>query len=545
MNRAAIDRGMFRTTYYRSYTDSENKNVQNYEEFCIPEEAKKGTVGNKRYELLDEEDGLVTVGAKVSENDVIVGKVTPVTSVADGGTEASLAKGKVMRKDTSMSIKKHEEGIVDSVLITSNEHDKRMVKIRLRKTRIPEVGDKLSCATSTSRVLTTNGWVSIAEITMDHEVCVLDPITDNIRFERPERLHSYDHKGKMYKLRSQLVDLYTTPNHRMWVKRRDRTTFEFRTAEEIYGKRVNFKKTVQNFVPPNPIGNQFVVPAVAEHPEMVWDMNDWLTFLGIWIAEGYCASNVNNNTIGIAVHKQRVRDALTPILQRMGLKSTYPADFNFYFTNKQLATLMRPWSLGAANKFLPEFCWRLTKEQSRVLIAGLMLGDGHVQASSNNHCYYTSSTRLAEGISRLAIQAGYSTHWRVPEGRRAGTSAIKQDGEVITSNYDNYVVTIIKTKLEPQINHGHVNSQNGQSEEWEDYDGKVYCLTVSTGIFLIEENGKPVFTGNSRHAQSKFLRLNDVTTPLTVIYFSFFDRGYYRYDFSSRRHAFYMRRNYT
>ena len=99
---------------------------------------------------------------------------------------------------------------------------------------------------------------------------------------------------------------------------------------------------------------------------------------------------------------------------------------------------------------------------------------------------------------------------------------MKKDGTVITYNYDNYTVTIIKTKLEPQINHGHVNSQNGQSEEWEDYDGKVYCLTVSTGIFLIEENGKPVFTGNSRHAQSKFLRLNDVTTPLTMIYFSFF-----------------------
>jgi len=86
-------------------------------------------------------------------------------------------------------------------------------------------------------------------------------------------------------------------------------------------------------------------------------------------------------------------------------------------------------------------------------------------------------------------------------GREAGYKAyIKSRDEFITTTADCLCVTIIKTKLEPEINHGHHKSQEGQSEEWIDYKGTVHCLTVSSGIFMVRENGKPVWTGNSsRH----------------------------------------------
>ena len=41
---------------------------------------------------------------------------------------------------------------------------------------------------------------------------------------------------------------------------------------------------------------------------------------------------------------------------------------------------------------------------------------------------------------------------------------------------------------------------NNDIHNWIDYKGTVHCLTVSTGIFMIRKNGKPVWTGNSnRH----------------------------------------------
>ena len=142
---------MFRSYYFRSYSDNEVKYGSNYDEFGIPEEANKGSVGEKRYDLLDN-DGIVGVGLRVGVNDVMIGKTTPINAVQEGTTDASLmvpgassgTKTKLLRKDTSVYVKNHEEGLIDNVLFTSNEYDRRMVKIRVRKTRIPEIGDKLS-----------------------------------------------------------------------------------------------------------------------------------------------------------------------------------------------------------------------------------------------------------------------------------------------------------------------------------------------------------------------------------------------------------------
>ena len=166
----------------------------------------------------------------------------------------------------------------------------------------------------------------------------------------------------------------------------------------------------------------------------------------------------------------------------------------------QLANYMEKLSVGAGYKYMPEWVWQLNKEQSRLLIESMMLGDGYVN-KSNANLYYTSSEQLANDVCRLCLHAGWSSHMRLHDGRVAGSQTTMKDGRTITSNFDNYTITIIKTKLEPEINHGHSKNQNGQSERWIDYEGTVHCLTVSSGIFLVRENGKPVWTGNSRHGQ--------------------------------------------
>jgi DNA-directed RNA polymerase II subunit RPB2 len=52
------------------------------------------------------------------------------------------------------------------------------------------------------------------------------------------------------------------------------------------------------------------------------------------------------------------------------------------------------------------------------------------------------------------------------------------------------------------LNHGHINDQNGQTEEVSHFVGKVYCLRVPSEVFLVRRNGRCSFTGNSsRHGQ--------------------------------------------
>jgi hypothetical protein len=297
----------------------------------------------------------------------------------------------------------------------------------------------------------------------------------------------------------------------MWIKKRFgkggnyKKDFEFMNAEDCFGRRLKYKKTVQNFEPENWIGETFTIPEYINgnnktREKITVQLKDWLVFFGIWLAEGWCTKD--SGCVAIAANKQRVKNALQPVIENMGFKlNIQPSNKDRWsINNVQLADYMEQFSVGALNKSFPEWVWMLNKEQSRLFIDSMMLGDGYIN-KSNANLYYTSSKKMAEDLCRLCIHAGWSSHMRLHDGRVAGMETTTKDGRTITSTADNYTITIIKTKLEPEVNHGHKNSQNGQSEEWIDYEGTVHCLTVSSGVFLVSENGKPVWSGNSRHGQ--------------------------------------------
>lgn len=477
-NQSAIDRGLFRSSFFRTYIDEEKKNSATLEDekFCKPQKYYANgriyteKMGYGSYDKLDN-NGFVKINSFVDGNDIIIGKVTMLKNAIEGEPKA---------RDLSTSLRSNESGIVDKVYKNSNGDGYNFVKVRVRSDRIPEVGDKYACEKPDTEVLTNKGWKKIIDIDKTDLVCILDPENDNISYENPVEVHCYYYNGKMYQLRSELIDRTVTPNHRMWIKKRFgkgsnyRKDFEFMNAEECFGRRLKYKKTVQNFKPENWIGDTFTIPEYNKIKKIIVNMNDWLTFFGIWIAEGCCTKN--SGSIFIAANKPRVKKALQHVIKNMGFNLNISSSSNDQWTinNVQLANYMEQFSLEASNKHFPEWVWQLNKEQSKLFIDSIMLG--------NANLYYTSSKRMAEDLCRLCIHAGWSSHMRL------------HDERVIKSNYDNYTITIIKTKLEPEINHG-------QSEEWIDYDGTVHCLTVRTGIFMVRENGKPVWTGNSRHGQ--------------------------------------------
>ncbi|KAM0747460.1 DNA-dependent RNA polymerase II second largest subunit [Meredithblackwellia eburnea MCA 4105] len=140
-NQSSIDRGVFRSLYYRSYMDQEKKSGSlQMEEFEKP--TREAVLGLKRgtYEKL-EADGLVGLGERVAGEDIIIGKTAPLPPDTE---ELGRRTKNHTKRDVSTPLKSTENGIVDQVLITTNSEGLKFVKVRVRSTRVPQIGDKFA-----------------------------------------------------------------------------------------------------------------------------------------------------------------------------------------------------------------------------------------------------------------------------------------------------------------------------------------------------------------------------------------------------------------
>ena len=141
INRGSIDRGMGRGSYYRPMITEELRYSGGLvDEICIPSKDVKGFKSEKDYRFL-EEDGIIYPEAQVKEGDVVIGKTSPPRFLSSMEQYSLSAE---TRRESSATMKHGEEGIVDLVIITENNEGNKLVQVKLRDQRIPEVGDKFS-----------------------------------------------------------------------------------------------------------------------------------------------------------------------------------------------------------------------------------------------------------------------------------------------------------------------------------------------------------------------------------------------------------------
>jgi DNA-directed RNA polymerase subunit B' len=141
INKGSIDMGFGRSTYFRPAVAEELRYAGGLtDDVCIPDKDIKGYKSEVDYKYLEDE-GIIYPEAKVAEGDVIIGKTSPPRFLSSLD-EYNLASN--IRRESSVSLKHGEEGVVDFVMITENGEGNKLVQVRLRDSRIPEIGDKFT-----------------------------------------------------------------------------------------------------------------------------------------------------------------------------------------------------------------------------------------------------------------------------------------------------------------------------------------------------------------------------------------------------------------
>lgn len=479
INQSAIDRGLFGSTFFRSYREQKNKNHSSGEEEVFGRSDPSTTKDMKpfNYDKLAE-DGFVPENTFVETGDIVIGKHMPQRA----------ENGGVNNRDTSVVLKNNERCFVDYNAYNNNHFTNfngdgyAFCKVRTRAERIPTIGDKFSCYAPGHEVLTADhGWVDISCIKPGVH-CVATLVQGEVVYQYPTSVQEYSYGGQMCEVECDDARLLVTPNHRMYVGSTSTSLegggFDMRLAGDLAesGEAVLFSQSACGVRPP---------PRMQARTDSDADTMAILGFIGaVW--SGGVLLNVekgmnNHDVISPAryapkhhepVAKLRFTRSVVDYLDAIsGLTYVFTEPRETVLVNEQRSSfgVLTGWC-GTAFQHVPEWVWGLSTRMCGFLLDQMLLHSSNFGGFVPTEPSFLSakSGSTADEIQRLCLHAG-----------RVG---IRVTGGIIVRPGEDFLATVRMSYVAIPT---------------------VYCCTVpeGQGVIYVRRGGKPVWCGQSRHGQ--------------------------------------------
>jgi len=354
------------------------------------------------------------------------------------------------------------------------------------------------CYSEDTEILTRSGWIGIGEAALTDEILTLNPDTEEMEYQQPTELHSYDVTDEeLFHQIGRGIDLLVTKNHNMWVRRAHKDQFEMIEAADV-PKRVRYRRNGGEWAGCDM--HAYTLPARVEdggkriQPARKIPMDTWLKILGFYIAEG-CAYRKKVGTMQSHVYffqnEGPNAEWLRGVFREAGLNWTEQVrdggNIRFTVSSIQLYEALAP--LGTShNKYIPEEIKNLPPHRLSVLWDALCRGDGSVCGNADGYegtaIYYTASKRLADDVSEIILKMGDA-----PMIRLSSPNENKFGGPV-------WVVSRGRTRMKSE---GTIVNSKHDDRSYERYTGSLFCVTVPNHIVYVRRNGKSCWCGNSWH----------------------------------------------
>lgn len=360
-----------------------------------------------------------------------------------------------------------------------------------------------NCYDEQTEVLTIDGWKYFNDICYNDRVATLKK-DHYIEYHKPNEIIQQDYNGKMYKVHNKCVDLLVTPNHKMYVKRKEYnkltgksklgTEYRREKAIDIIGKQRWYKKNAKWLAPDL---DYFVLPEYIpkintdrQYIELRINMDNWLEFFGYYLAEGHS----NGYRVSIKQSKSKHPEKFAKIkkcLEKLPFGfSISKREKEFEINDVQLATYLKQFG-KSYEKYIPNYIKMLSSRQLRILFDAMMLGDGCIR--DNVWTYTSSSKKLRDDMQEICLKIGYAGDYvTIPEHEQYSIISKKN-----IHVREHYTITIKRKQVEPRNRQAWSHIADCFEEGLVDYSGKVYCVNVQNHVIYVRRNGKTVWSCNS------------------------------------------------
>jgi len=322
-----------------------------------------------------------------------------------------------------------------------------------------------SCFSADTEVLTSEGWKYFHALSGKEEIATLNEKGANratparkIEYHQPVEIISQRYRGKVIHFQNHDCDLLVTPNHKMYAQSRKDAKFELIRADAPLQWEAAQMLKVAHY-----LGVERDWFDLSGSPSDRIKMDDWVEFLGYYIAEG---------TIGIQDGKYQAilagagekYEQMKSCVARLPFPNVKLGKQEIRISSQQLYSYLE--KLGkASQRYIPREVMCLSSRQLRIFWAALMQGDG------TGTCYECKSARLIGDVQELLLKLGYAGNIEEQE---------TQSQEKI---------------YQIQVQDVRENIRYGK-QAVSDYDGFVYCVNVPNHVIFVRRNGKALFCGN-------------------------------------------------
>ncbi|EFA82075.1 RNA polymerase III [Heterostelium album PN500] len=139
MNKASLDRGFGRCIVFKKQVSAVKKYANQTADRIIPPNAE--TSRQPKFALLDE-DGIAKPGELAQKGQILINKYSPINTVDIVANSDKIPDSGY--KSSYTAYKYENPAFVDKVMLTTGDDDQLLIKLLMRSTRRPELGDKFS-----------------------------------------------------------------------------------------------------------------------------------------------------------------------------------------------------------------------------------------------------------------------------------------------------------------------------------------------------------------------------------------------------------------